>query len=78
MYYNIKKTPMRNPDRIKIVLEQIEQLWITNPDFRFGQLIMNITQTGEHNPKLFYMEEDELLEKIKVLQEQLKKKEVEK
>ncbi|MCL1668579.1 hypothetical protein M2T82_10945 [Elizabethkingia ursingii] len=69
---------MRNPDRIKIVLEQIEQLWITNPDFRFGQLIMNITQTGEHNPKLFYMEEDELLEKIKVLQEQLKKKEVEK
>jgi len=65
---------MRNSDRIKIVLEQIEQLWITNPDFRFGQLIMNITQTVDYNLKLFYMEEDELLEKIKVLQEQLKKR----
>ncbi|AQX85174.1 hypothetical protein I6H88_19940 [Elizabethkingia bruuniana] len=62
---------MRKPDRIKIVLEQIEQLWMSNPDFRFGQLIMVIAQTGEHNPKLFHMEEDELLEKIKVLQNQL-------
>lgn len=62
---------MRKPDRIKIVLEQIEQIWMSNPDFRFGQLIMVIAQTGEHNPKLFHMEEDELLEKIKVLQNQL-------
>ncbi|WP_407509774.1 hypothetical protein [Elizabethkingia anophelis] len=63
---------MRTPDRIKIVLEQIEQLWMSNPDLRFGQLVMVIAQTGEHNPKLFHMEEDELLEKIKVLQNQLK------
>ncbi|HFK5574765.1 hypothetical protein [Elizabethkingia anophelis] len=46
---------------------------MSNPDLRFGQLVMVIAQTGEHNPKLFHMEEDELLEKIKVLQNQLKK-----
>ena len=43
---------MRKPDRIKIVLEQIEQLWMSNPDFRFSQLVMVIAQTGEHNPKI--------------------------
>ena len=35
---------------------------MSNPDLRFGQLVMVIAQTGEHNPKLFHMEEDELLE----------------
>lgn len=45
---------------------------MSNPDLRFGQLVMVIAQTGEHNPKLFHMEkDDELLEKIKVLQNQL-------
>ncbi|MBP7555983.1 MAG: hypothetical protein KA821_06950 [Chitinophagaceae bacterium] len=50
---------MRDPKRIEPFLEKIEQLWTSNPDFRFGQLIMAITKTGEHNPKLSNMEEEE-------------------
>lgn len=62
---------MRDPKRIKPLLERIEQLWTNNPDFRFGQLIMSITKTGEHNPKLFNMEEEEFLEKINETEKQL-------
>jgi len=65
---------MRDPKRIKPFLEKIEQLWANNPDFRFGQLIMSITKTGEHNPKLFNMEEEEFLEKINELEKQLNSK----
>jgi hypothetical protein len=35
---------------------------------------MSITKTGEHNPKLFNMEEEEFLEKIKELEKQLNSK----
>lgn len=65
---------MRDTKRIKPLLEKIEQLWTNNPDFRFGQLIMSITKTGEHNPKLFNMEEEEFLEKINELEKQLNSK----
>lgn len=65
---------MRDQKRIKTLLEKIEQLWMNNPDLRFGQLIMCITRTGEHNPKLFYMEDDEFLEKITELENQLNSK----
>ncbi|WP_312351718.1 hypothetical protein [Empedobacter sp.] len=55
---------MRDPKRIKPLLEKIEKIWMENPDFRLGQLIMVIARTGEHNPKLFYLEESELLKKL--------------
>jgi len=61
---------MRDPKRIKPLLEEIEKIWINNPDFRFGQLVMSIAKTGENNPKLFNMEEEEFLEKIKELKKQ--------
>lgn len=44
---------MRDIKRIKPIIERIEKLWLENPDFRLGQLLMVITRTGEHNPKLF-------------------------
>lgn len=55
---------MRDPKRIKPLLEKIEKIWMENPDFRLGQLIMVIAGTGEHNPKLFNLEESELLKKL--------------
>ncbi|MGV0940858.1 hypothetical protein [Empedobacter falsenii] len=55
---------MRDPKRIKPLLERIEKIWIENPDYRLGQLIMVIARTGEHNPKLFNLEESELLKKL--------------
>ena len=55
---------MRDPKRIKPLLEKIEKIWMENPDFRLGQLIMVIARTGEHNPKLFNLEESELFKKL--------------
>ena len=65
---------MRNIERIKPIIERLEKLWLENPDFRFGQLIMGITRTGETNPNLFYMEEDKFIEKLDEFEEILKKK----
>ena len=56
---------MRDINRIKPVLKELENLWLENPDFRLGQLIMGITKTEVINPKLFYMEDDEFLIKLK-------------
>ena len=64
---------MRDPKRIKPLLEKLENIWTKNPDFRLGQLIMVITKTGEHNPKLFNMEEEEFERKIEELENLLKK-----
>ena len=65
---------MRDPERIKPLLDKLEAFWKEYPDYRFGQLIMAITLTGEHNPKLFNMEEDEFLKRLTEREEQLKKK----
>jgi uncharacterized protein YihD (DUF1040 family) len=66
---------MRDSKRIKPFIEKLENVWTKNPDFRFGQLIMVISKTGEHNPKLFNMEEDEFEKKIEELENLLKNNE---
>lgn len=55
---------MRDPNRIKPFLEEIEKLWAKNPDWRFGQLVKNISRTGVADITLYNMEENEFLEKI--------------
>ncbi|WP_291133269.1 hypothetical protein [Flavobacterium sp. UBA7682] len=62
---------MRDIERIKPIIERLEKLWLENPDFRLGQLIMGITRTEETNPKLFYMEDDEFLKKVDELEKLL-------
>ena len=59
---------MRDPQRIKPILARIEKLWLKNPDFRFGQLIIWLAKIKELNPKLFYLEDKEFLEKINELE----------
>ena len=41
---------MRDPKRIKIVLDKIEKLWKFNPDQRLGQLLFNYTRIGTRVP----------------------------
>ena len=50
---------MRNPARIYPLLNEIGDLWIKEPDLRFGQLITNISGGKD----LFYIE-DENFEKL--------------
>jgi hypothetical protein len=61
---------MRDIERIKPIIGRLEKLWLENPDFRLGQLIMGITRTGETNPKLFNMEDDEFLKRVDEIEKQ--------
>ena len=33
---------MRDPKRIKVILNLIEEYWNDNPDYRFGQMLINL------------------------------------
>ncbi len=46
---------MRDPSRIFIILNKIGNIWIKNPDLRFGQLIEILT--NDCKIPLFYLEE---------------------
>lgn len=35
---------MRDPERIKPVLDALRALWLEFPDYRFGQLVMNLSR----------------------------------
>jgi uncharacterized protein YihD (DUF1040 family) len=52
---------MRNPDRIKRILELIEKIWNDNPDLRLTQLIGNCFPAGD----LYYKDDDELEQNLK-------------
>lgn len=54
---------MRDPNRIPEVLTMLQQGWEKVPDWRLGQLIENLKRYISVND-LFYIEDDELVEKI--------------
>jgi hypothetical protein len=47
---------MRDPKRIKPLLEEIEKYWMKWPDLRLGQLL--VIMAGKQDS--FYMEDDDL------------------
>lgn len=54
---------MRKPERIDAVIEAVKAEWKQVPDWRLGQLIVNISRAaGKMDP--FFLEDDELLEVI--------------
>ena len=55
---------MRDSKRIKPFLKELEKLWTENPDWRFGQLVKNISATGVADITLYNMEENEFLKNI--------------
>ena len=46
---------MRDANRIPLILKRLENVWLSIPDLRFGQLIENLGGT------LYYYEDDELM-----------------
>jgi len=46
---------MRDPDRIPVILQRLEQVWERHPDLRLGQLLINVFNMD------FYGVEDEVL-----------------
>jgi uncharacterized protein YihD (DUF1040 family) len=55
---------MRDPNRIDKVLNTIRFFWKKNPDLRLTQMVLNLAGDNED---VFYMEEDELLERLNKL-----------
>lgn len=53
---------MRNPNRIKPFLEQVEKMWLQNPDLRFGQLVSILDSSIDMD--IFYIEEDDLIKVV--------------
>lgn len=51
---------MRNPDRIDPFLERLGKVWKKVPNWRFGQLMINIFRSMEQDP--FFPEDDEMIE----------------
>ena len=52
---------MRNPNRIKGILEQLEEIWSKYPDLRLGQLLLNVLG----DPALYYIEDQALMDYLK-------------
>ena len=65
---------MRDKNRIKPIIKEIEKLWLENPDYRIGQLIYVIARTGESTPKLFYMKDEDFLMKLEEFKNSFNKK----
>lgn len=58
---------MRDPNRIKITLEKIEEIWVKHPDLRLGQLLNWIYSTHPKKVDPFYIEDDILIDLIENL-----------
>lgn len=58
---------MRDPNRIYKFCNELANIWVTKcPDWRFGQLIMNVLgemQSGGRDP--FFPEEEEMMKFLK-------------
>ncbi len=52
----------RDPQRINEILTELERIWKAHPDTRLGQLLVSCVD-GDAD-KLFYMEDEALLEKL--------------
>ena len=55
---------MRDIDRSDIFCNELAKIWKKKcPDWRFGQLMINVLNSFDRDP--WFYEEDEMLEKIK-------------
>ena len=55
---------MRDPKRIKKFCDELAELWESKcPDWRFGQLMVNVLGSASRDP--FFMEEEEAMKMFK-------------
>lgn len=62
---------MRKKERIKPFLERLEKVWELVPDWRFGQLMVNVFGSMNRDP--FFPEDEEMIEIIEKFFEIYKK-----
>lgn len=51
---------MRNPDRIRPMLKQLELYWRANPDLRLGQIVSNMAASAG-SKDCFFTEDDKMM-----------------
>ena len=56
---------MRNPQRIKEILKELEIFWYNNSDLRLGQIISNLSYELSGNNDPFFIEDDSILTSLK-------------
>jgi hypothetical protein len=52
---------MRDPERIPLVLQEIERLWRLHPDWRLGQLVCNLAAWADPTQNIVWDVEDDVL-----------------
>lgn len=62
---------MRDINRIPLILEKIESLWLKNPDLRLGQLIEILKHKSGESTDLFYLEDECLETGIEIFKKEL-------
>lgn len=50
---------MRDPARIERVIDKLRRLWLVNPDWRLGQLVLNVARPWAMWPDVFNMEDSQ-------------------
>ena len=63
------KNPGRDPKRIDEILAELRELWMTCPDLRLGQLVVNIIGPSQPTPEVFYVDDDEFLIRLRKFRE---------
>jgi len=62
---------MRDPDRIRRVLEAVERVWEQHPDWRLGQFIENLAAWADDS--VWNIEDDALVNEIQTHLNQLQR-----
>lgn len=59
-------TEPRDVERIQPFCERLAAAWVKFPDWRFGQLMINLLRDyeAEHGRDFFFLEEDEMIKVI--------------
>lgn len=60
---------MRDPKRIKAIIDELRKMWTSNSDLRLGQLVVNVVGPKEATPEMFYIEDDEFMARLQKLRE---------
>ena len=55
---------MRDPNRIDAVIEAVRDAWKQVPDWRLGQLIVNVSRSAGHGDP-FFLEDNQLMQVLK-------------
>lgn len=55
---------MRNPNRIPVIIKEIEEFWKENPDLRLGQLIVILATRHRPDVDVFNVGDTQLMKNL--------------